>query len=287
MPLSLELEPWQNLRQGPASPEIRLYRGYGFLRGLDLPCTSAHFGSPQLTSAHFGSPQLTSAHFVPLISFFYHVFLVSIFDFSACHSSSFCQILFLYLVICGFRKELVMLRAIYSGPALVSFLLFLLLSLRNNLSFYLSSLDSFFFSPVFIRACYIVLLPVYWSRPLVWSIDFLLHLSSFSASYLSSLCLSFKYTTTALLSPSLVTFSPTSRQRPSPVTSSISCGLSCHGFAREPSYPTSTLYSHSPRPLLNLFVTLYCISLQLPSRQPTYTSLSRYGQPYATRDVYP
>ena len=134
---------------------------------------------------------------------------------------------------------------IYSGPTLVSFLLLLLFSLHNNLS----SPGLYSFGPV--------LLPIYWSHSLVWSVDLLLYSS---VSHFSTSCLSVKNTTTSLLSPSLVTLSPTAVSGPSPMTSPISCGLSCHGFACEPSCPTSTLHSHSPQPLLNPFVTLCCVA---------------------------
>ena len=70
---------------------------------------------------------------------FYRVLLVSMFDlsgsgFSASSFLSFCQFLLLCLVKHGLGKSWLCRGPIYSGPALVFFLLLLLLSLRNNLS---------------------------------------------------------------------------------------------------------------------------------------------------------
>ena len=67
---------------------------------------------------------------------------------------------------------------------------------------------------------------------------------------------------------------------PRPMTSSTSCGLSCHGFARELSCPTSILYSSSPRPLLNLFVILCCIAF---SFRHTHT----YTHTYTHTHIHP
>ena len=145
LPLSLELEPWRNLRQGSASPEIRLYCGYSFLHGLDLPCTSAHLISPQLTSF------LLSLSSIAFLWFLFLNYQRWISQYLILRPSV--RFLFLYLVKRRCRKELVVSRPgerpIYLGLALV----------------FLSSSPSSFLTqqpvllPVFIRVCYIALLP--------------------------------------------------------------------------------------------------------------------------------
>ena len=142
-------------------------------------------------------------------------------------SLSFCQVLLRCLVKRGLGKSWLCRGPIYLGPALVSFLLFLLLSLCNNLS-------STCLSTGLLTCPY----------------------SSFALlSCLSSLCLLFNILLLPCFRPPLLPLVLSPVNGPRPMTSSTSYGLSCHGFVCEPSCPTSTLHSYSPRPLLNPFVT--------------------------------
>ena len=105
-----------------------------------------------LTSAYLASDLIS----IFIVMSFYHILLVSMLISQHLRSASFCQVLLLYLVKHGLGKSWLYRGPIYSGPALV----------------FLSSSPSSFLTQQ------PVLLLVYWSRPLVWSVDLLLHSSS-------------------------------------------------------------------------------------------------------------